>query len=366
MQRGQVGGHGPPGGRGDLGAVGSAGVGEEVRGLRDVPAPRGDAVAGHVGDRARAAEARQRIHVEAQRGDLAQSGHQRPGPDEHRQPALGEQVHGAGGVDALRHQTRLPDHAQDPAQGGPGARAAQRQPARGPGVVDEVGAGRAHQRQQRLQGRRQVEAGHRPARSAARGGGELLPRPAGLAGRRAVPAGRQRPRSDQPLVVVHDQRRDVVRHALQRRVGAERLQAEPLEVVPEQHAARVQQLVDGLHRVRRDQRGDLGVLGQEHVGSPAPLTPGTGGLGVRGVPQPDRHVRVQLGVALRQAPVGVEGRRGAVHGEPQGHRRCGARRRGGGARARRWGAVAGLARSRAAAHAERQRGQGTQERATHR
>ena len=218
-------------------------------------------------------------------------------------------------------------------------------------VVDEVGAGRADQRQQRGEPGGEVDAldavlGHRPG-----AGHELLPAPAPLGARRGLPRQRQVARHQQALVVEDDVGRHVVGHALQRGVRGERLEPDPLVVVAELHAALLQQLVDGLQpalghqrrastsaRVRKTSGGVPGVeaavdlvRGGDRVGTGLHLD---GDLGVLG------------GVGLRQPAVGGDDARGAVHREAQGdrlragraRRRARGRRAGGGLRVGRGGA----------------------------
>ena len=71
---------------------------------------------------------------------------------------------------------------------------------------------------------------------------------------------------DQPGVVVDDQRRDVGRHALQRRVGAEGLERGAGVAVAEVDPAVGEQVVDAVHRLVGDQARQVVAVDLEEVG----------------------------------------------------------------------------------------------------
>ena len=227
-----------------------------------------DAVAPHVGDGAEASQARQRVDVEAQPAVPAQLGHQGAGADHHPELAALEAVQGTFLTELAERgrQVRVAGHLEDPRQRVAGAAVVERQRGRPLRVVDDVGAGRAHQRRELGQPGGEVDALDAAGRHLLGGLDEQPPPPAVLRGRHPSAEPGQPDRVEQAPVVEDDVRRDVVGHALKRGVRGHRLQPEPFVVVPEVDPALLEQAVDRLHPALALQPGQRGRVGEEHVG----------------------------------------------------------------------------------------------------
>ena len=125
----------------------------------------------------------------------------------------------------------------------------QRQRGRLVGVVDDLATARTRRTGRPARGRARRRARAPPARrgwSAARPNSSS-DQPSFWVDRVAARLGDRRSSSIRRRVVVDDQRRDVGRHALQRRVGAERLQPVAGVAVAEVHLALGEQVVDAAY-----------------------------------------------------------------------------------------------------------------------